>query len=157
MENKPQTIEIRRLDATDATDLYNMIIDSGQDYYRYFTAFKINQEVISGFLSKAKKNQYLGFFIEKTLIGFFMLRGLDEGYQIPSYGVFISKKYQSVGLARISVIYSISFCKLNRIEKLMLKVHPSNTAALKLYRDLGFSEDHIDQSNNNLVFYKEIS
>ncbi len=156
MESKLQTIEIRSLDATDASDLYKMIIDSEHHYYQYFTAFKITQEVISGFLSKAIKDQYLGFFIKKTLIGFFMLRGLDEGYQIPSYGVFISKKYQSVGLARLSVIYSISFCKLNRIEKLMLKVHPSNTAALKLYRDLGFVETHIDPSNNNLVFYKEI-
>jgi ribosomal protein S18 acetylase RimI-like enzyme len=156
MENELQTVEIRSLNVNHASDLCNMIINSGKNYYQYFTAFEINQEVIADFLSKVKRDQYLGFFIRETLVGFFMLRGLDEGYKIPSYGVFISKNYQSYGLAKLSVMHSISFCKLNRIEKLMLKVHPLNTSALKIYRDFGFVETCVDPSNDNLVFYKDI-
>jgi ribosomal protein S18 acetylase RimI-like enzyme len=156
MENELQTIEIRRLQPPHASDIYNLILHSDPKYYQYFTAFKANPEVITGFLSLAKRDQYLGFFVGNVLVGFFMLRGLDEGFAIPSYGVFISEKYQSCGLARLSVQYAFSFCKMNQIEKLMLKVHPSNKYALKIYREFGFVETGIDQSNNNLIFYKEI-
>lgn len=156
MESKLHTVEIRSLDTKHASDIYNLIISTDKSYYQYFTAFKIDLAVIATFLSKAENDCYLGFFVQDELIGFFMLRGFDEGYQIPSYGVFISEKYSSVGLARLSVMHAIAFCKLNRINKLMLKVHPSNTAALNLYRDVGFVENHIDPSNKNMVFYKDI-
>jgi GNAT superfamily N-acetyltransferase len=156
MENELQTVEIRSLNAAHASDLYNLILQSDPDYYRYFTAFKANLEVITGFLTNAKKDQYLGFFVHGTLAGFFMLRGLDEGFKVPSYGVFISEKYQSFGLGKLSVLYAFSFCKMNHIEKLMLKVHPLNTNALRIYREFGFVETRVDPSNNNLVFYKDI-
>ena len=156
MENDIQTVEIRSLLTTHTSDIYNLINNSDPKYYQYFTAFEANQEIISGFLTKAKRDQYLGFFIHGILVGFFMLRGLDEGFKIPSYGVFISEKYQSFGLGRLSVLYALTFCKMNQIEKLMLKVHPLNIHSLKIYREYGFVETHIDPSNNNLVLYKDI-
>jgi GNAT superfamily N-acetyltransferase len=155
MENELQTVEIRSLNTSHASDIYNLILHSDPIYYQYFTAFEANLEIITGFLTKAKRDQYLGFFVRDELVGFFMLRGLDEGFKIPSYGVFISEKYQSFGLARLSVIYAFSFCKMNHIEKLMLKVHPLNIYALKIYREFGFVETRVDPSNNNLVFYKD--
>jgi GNAT superfamily N-acetyltransferase len=156
MENDLQIVEIRSLHAAHASDIYNLILHTDPKYYQYFTAFKANLEDIEGFLTRKIKDQYLGFFIGDVLVGFFMLRGLDEGYKIPSYGVFISEKYQSFGLGRLSVIYAFSFCKMNHIEKLMLKVHPLNVYALKIYREFGFVEKGMDASNNNLIFYKDI-
>jgi ribosomal protein S18 acetylase RimI-like enzyme len=156
MENELQTVEIRSLNTTHASDIYNLILHSNPQYYQYFTAFRADLEVITDFLTRAKKDQYLGFFVCDKLAGFFMLRGLDDGFKIPSYGVFISEKYQACGLARLSVIYAFSFCKMNHIEKLMLKVHPLNVYALKIYRELGFVETGMDKSNNNLIFYKDI-
>ena len=29
-----------------------------------------------------------------------MLRGFDEGFEVPSYGVWISKKFSDMGLAK---------------------------------------------------------
>jgi len=157
MENELETVEIRSLRIEHASGICHLIHEARREYSQYFTAFEPNEAVISGFLKKARKDQYLGFFIQDNLIGFFMLRGLDAGFIIPSYGVFIAEEYSSFGLARLSVSYAISFCKMNRIEKLMLKVHPLNTAAMKLYRDFGFTEDYIDPINENLVFYKDIA
>jgi RimJ/RimL family protein N-acetyltransferase len=157
MENELETVEIKSLRVEHASDICHLIDEAGREYSQFFTAFEPNEAGISGFLKKARKDQYLGFFIQDNLIGFFMLRGLDAGFIIPSYGVFIAEKYSSFGLARLSVSYAISFCKLNRIKKLMLKVHPLNTAAMKLYRDFGFAEDHVDPENDNLVFYKDIA
>jgi GNAT superfamily N-acetyltransferase len=157
MGNELVTIEIRSLGVGHTSDILQLIQETNRDYSQYFTAFEPNEEVISRFLKKARKDQYLGFFIQDDLIGFFMLRGLDAGYKIPSYGVFIAEEYSSFGLARLSVSYAISFCRMNRIERLMLKVHPLNTAALKIYREFGFTEDHVDPVNKNLVFYKDIA
>ncbi len=156
MENEINTIEIRSLKEKDSFLLYNLFQKNDPTYYLYFTPFEINLQAITHCLVNAKKDQYLGFFIHEQLIGFFMIRGLDAGYEIPAYGVFISERYKGKGLARLSVEYSIGFCKLNQIQKLMLKVHPSNIQALNLYVRMGFVQTGFDIKNSNLVFHKAI-
>jgi len=156
MNNELQIVEIRKLSIGNAPDICNLAKVSRKEYFQYFTAFELIPEVVEAFLTKANKDQYLGFFINNSLVGFYMLRGLDAGYSIPSYGVFISEAYQSIGLAGLSVMHALSFCKLNRISKLMLKVHPENKKALEIYRNYGFIETGFDPANGNLVFHKQI-
>lgn len=157
MENEVTSVEIRRLKAGDSELLYDLFRQADREYYTYFTAFEIDLVQISDILKAAKKDPYFGFFIQDALIGFFMLRGFDAGYEIPSYGVFISEKYAGKGLARLSVEYAIAYCKLNHIPRLMLKVHPLNIRALNLYLKMGFVQTGFDHKNNNLVFHKTIN
>lgn len=149
-------VEIRRLKTEDSELLYDLFRHADRAYYNYFTAFEIDPLKISDILKAVKKDQYFGFYIQDALIGFFMLRGFDAGYEIPSYGVFISEKYKGKGLARLSVEYAIAFCKLHHIPRLMLKVHPLNSRALNLYLRMGFVQTGFDPKNNNLVFHKTI-
>ena len=51
-----------------------------------------------------------------------MLRGFDEGYEIPSYGVWISSKYANKGLAKLTLQYSIIYLPNGRCEKDYVKV-----------------------------------
>jgi len=50
----------------------------------------------------------------------------------------------------------LSICKINRIKKLMLKVHPENKIAKMIYENFGFIKESIDPKNNNLIYYKDI-
>jgi len=150
-----KSIGIKSIDATHAKELYKLLSDSNSEYLQHFTPFEISENSIFTILSNAILDRYFGVFIDKTLVGFYMLRGFDEGYDIPSYGVFISENYSFLGLAALTIQRSIAFCKVNNIKRLMLKVHPDNLTAMILYESFGFKAEGIDPKNNNLIYYKD--
>jgi RimJ/RimL family protein N-acetyltransferase len=84
-----------------------------------------------------------------------MLRGFDEGYEIPSYGVWISSKFSNRGLSALTLHHAFAFCKLNGIKILLLKVHPENVVAKKLYESLGFVKIGVDERNGNFIYHKK--
>ena len=67
-----------------------------------------------------------------------MLRGFDEGYQRPSFGVYIDQQYANKGLSKLALDYCISWCRLHDTPALMLKVHPDNLFAIRAYQKAGF-------------------
>jgi RimJ/RimL family protein N-acetyltransferase len=86
----------------------------------------------------AKRDRYWGIRWGKNLAGFFMLRGFDEGYERPSFGVFIVEAFSHYGLGKLALYYSLSWCRLNKIKAVMLKVHPDNIYARRIYEEAGF-------------------
>jgi RimJ/RimL family protein N-acetyltransferase len=90
------------------------------------------------------------------LVGFYMLRGLDEGYPAPMYGVFIGYSHRNKGLASQSLLHAETTCRSSHIERLMLKVHPHNTVAKKLYEARGFTPLRQDPQNNNTIMEKSL-
>jgi len=107
-------------------------------------------------IDSAVRDKYFGIFISDNLAGFYMLRGFDEGYEVPSYGVWISDKYSRMGLSTLTLQHAITFCRINSIKKIMLKVHPENVVAKNIYESFGFKEEGIDQKNSNLIYQKSL-
>ena len=118
----PLALEIKRLTIEQSKELANLLQSSNEEYSKFFIPFTFDLDTISGILSKTKNDQIYGIYVENNLAGFYMLRGFDEGYSIPSYGVWISEKYANRGLSTFTLQHAISFCKLNLIKKIMLKV-----------------------------------
>lgn len=85
-----------------------------------------------------------------------MLRGFDEGYSVPSYGVWISENYSNKGLSTFTLQHAISFCKLNSIKKIMLKVHPDNVSAKHIYEKHGFKQTGVDPKIHHLIYHKDL-
>lgn len=147
-----QEIIIKKIQADSAEELAGLLQSEPSQYSKYFTPFNFNTETIKEILSKSRKDIFFGLFLNNKIIGFYMLRGFDEGFKIPSYGVWISNKYAGKGLAKLTLQHSISFCKINNIEQIMLKVHPENTGAKKLYENFGFKPSGIDKKNDNIIY-----
>ena len=137
MKNNKNVV-IKEIDNNYSRELSGLLKNSDQKYSEYFLPFEFNYETINKILSGKKYDKYFGLFIDEKLAGFYMLRGFDEGYTIPAYGVWISKEYSNMGLGKLTLSHAISFCKVNQIKKLMLKVHPDNLVAKKIYEDAGF-------------------
>lgn len=151
-----KTIEIKKLDTSHSKELSTLLFQSDKNYSKYFIPFSFDLESINAILKEIKKDMFFGFFINNNLVGFHMLRGWDAGYEIPSYGVFISYKYSGLGLGKISLQHAISICHLNKTNKIMLKVHPENLIAKKLYELSGFVNLGIDSKNNHLIYFKDL-
>ena len=111
---------------------------------------------IKEILERATNDKYFGVLISEKIVGFYMLRGFDDGYEIPSYGVWVAKEFSDLGLAKLTLQHAISYCKVNGIKKIMLKVHPDNSVAKKTYENYGFKQEGTDAKNNNLIYYKEL-
>jgi len=152
----PLTLEIKRLNINNAKELTNLLQSSDKEYSKYFIPFTFDFETISEILSKAKNDQIYGIYVKQNLAGFYMLRGFDEGYSVPSYGVWISEKYANEGLSTFTLQHAISFCKLNSIKKLMLKVHPENLAAKHIYEKYGFIQTGVDPKIHHLIYHKDL-
>ena len=86
-----------------------------------------------------------------------MLRGLDEGYIEPMYGVFVFHQYSGKGIARLTISHAESFCKLYGYKQLLLKVFVENARAKKLYEYLGFKFLREEELSKQTVLYKNIN
>ncbi|GAB4293808.1 MAG: hypothetical protein Kow0098_14950 [Ignavibacteriaceae bacterium] len=151
-----KVITIKKIDKSFAKELSELLSNSSEEYTKYFTPFNFGFDTILKILSEKKYDLYFGLFINETLAGFYMLRGFDEGYSIPSYGVFISEKYTGKGLSTLTLQHAIAHCRLNGIRKIMLKVHPDNHPAKHIYQNFGFEFVGIDTGNKNLIFEKKL-
>ncbi len=145
-------IIIRRAEPADSASVSLMLTAQPEAYIMHFKPFSFSAEEIKKRFLSAKADRYWILNFGNELAGFFMLRGFDEGYEIPSFGVVISKPWSGKGLSALALQYSISWCKANGIAKLMLKVHPDNSRAKEIYERFGFEKVKIDPKNANMVY-----
>ena len=149
-------INFRKLGPGDAETLIQLINQDTKDYSKYFVAFEFDSVTIENILTKAKNDLYCGVYWGEELTGFYMLRGFDEGFTIPSYGVYISSRFNNKGLAALTLNHAISICKLHGFKKIRLKVHKENIFAFKQYKKYGFIETGFDEKINNFILHKDI-
>jgi RimJ/RimL family protein N-acetyltransferase len=152
-----KSIEIRELKLEHVSSLVKSLSAEDPEYLKHFTAFELTLESFTAILAKAVNDKYFGIFFSDKIVGFYMLRGFDEGYDIPSYGVLIFSKFSNNGLSKLTLYHAFSMCKLNNISTLMLKVRPDNKFAKKLYESLGFDKTGFDEKNGNYIYHKSLS
>jgi len=151
------SVEIKELRPEHISELVKKLSENSAEYLKLFTAFELTSDTFNSILSKAIWDKYFGIFFGETIIGFYMLRGFDQGYEVPSYGVVISSDFSNKGLSRLTLYHAFALCKLNGIKKIMLKVRPENIFAKKLYESVGFERTGFDEKNGNYIYYKTLS
>jgi ribosomal-protein-alanine N-acetyltransferase len=149
----PANLEIKKIDLNQAQELSSLLQNADKEYSKYFIPFNFDLESIKKVLSGVKNDMFYGIYTNQKLIGFYMLRGWDAGYDIPSYGVWISQKYSSKGISKLTLYHAISICKINNVQKLMLKVHPDNLVAKNIYEGFGFIFSEVDKKIGHLIYY----
>ncbi|MCK4664985.1 MAG: GNAT family N-acetyltransferase [Bacteroidales bacterium] len=149
-------IKIKVINKNYAQELSSLMSNTDPEYSKYFIPFNYDMDSIKSILAKAKLDLYFGVFVQNIIVGMFMLRGFDEGYKTPAYGVWIAQEYSGLGLSKLTLQYVMSLCKLNNIKRIMLKVHPENSVAKTIYESYGFFRNGEDLINNHLIYYKKI-
>jgi ribosomal-protein-alanine N-acetyltransferase len=92
-----------------------------------------------------RKDLYYAAFLGDQLIGYGMLRGWDEGYSVPSFGVAVGAAYRGRGIGRGLLRYAIEYARKRGASTMMLKVHLDNPGARHLYESEGFAFQEIPQ------------
>ena len=151
-----KNVEIKELLSDQASTLSELILNTPKDHTKYFAPFSFEEDSIKKIINNAVNDKYFGIFINDDIVGFYMLRGFDEGFEVPSYGVWISDRFSGLGLSMLTLQHAITFCKINNIKKIMLKVHPENIIAKSIYETFGFKQEGFDDNNSNLIYYKSL-
>jgi len=60
-------------------------------------------------------------------------------------------------LSKLSLLFAIGWCKVNGLRTLMLKVHPENIVAKKIYEDTSFKAVGVDPKNDNLIMHRTLA
>jgi [ribosomal protein S18]-alanine N-acetyltransferase len=89
------------------------------------------------------KDLYFAATHEGRVVGYSMLRGWDEGFEIPSLGICVDPAFQGLGLGAALMQHLISAALVAGSKKIILKVNRTNEPAIQLYRKFGFElADH---------------
>lgn len=155
-------ITFRPLTGSDAKNISSLLMASSLDYVRYFQPFNFDVTAVASKLDGTSIDKYFGIIVQESnsdgseLVGFYMLRGMDEGYSDPMYGVFIAQHWQNKGIGRLSLCHAECFCKMNSYKRLLLKVHSANCKAKGLYDSFGFKAVNDDTKSLNILMSKNL-
>lgn len=104
------------------------------------------------------KNYYVFFMDEDNILGYGMLRGWQEGYEIPSLGIIIDIDHRGMGISKVLMDHLESMAQINGAKKIRLTVYKENQKAISLYNKLGyiFSEKNEEELIGIKNFYSGI-
>jgi RimJ/RimL family protein N-acetyltransferase len=143
---------IRPLEPSDAVVISAFMRAQHAEYIRFFYAFGSDEGSIVKILSASRMDVYSGVFWNRELIGVFMLRGWDDGYEIPSFGVVIDEKHRGKAFLNVTVETAKLICKLSGINRYMVKIHPDNVALRNVHK-MGFYQTGVEESTGNVIFH----
>lgn len=135
----PPMIDIRRLAPADAPALAAFFAEIAADpasarfHPHPFDAAQA--ERVAGW---SGRDVYLGAFEGARVLGYGMLRGWDDGWQVPSLGICLAPAARGRGLSRPLMLALHDHARAAGAPRIRLKVYPDNTAAVRLYEGLGY-------------------
>jgi len=147
-----KSLSIRQLEPADAAAIAGFMRSQSNEYLRFFYAFGSDEAAIADMLSASKRDIYSGIFWQGSLIGVFMLRGWDAGYEMPTFGVLIDEKHRGNAFLNLTVDTAKLICRLSGLKRFMVKIHPDNTALRNVHR-MGFYQTGVEESTGNIIFH----
>jgi ribosomal protein S18 acetylase RimI-like enzyme len=116
-------------------------VNNRPEVIRQFHPFPLSPETARNIVSRPQRDRYYLMTAKSGgVVGLCMLRGWDEGYNTPSFGLLVDYRHYGQGLGRSMTEYAIAQAKSIGCARLRLSVNASNARARSLYESLGFME-----------------
>jgi GNAT superfamily N-acetyltransferase len=128
---------IVRQDADELSDLFERNADSVS---RTFDPFPLTRSSARRIALQPRSDAFYIARLSGSAAAMSMLRGFDEGYDVPSFGVFVDSALQGYGIGRRFTIWTIEQAWIMNCPAVRLSVYGDNARARSLYNDLGFIE-----------------
>jgi len=136
---KPKGLEIRMVYSGCEKLLlsfFQEIKETGDD--KFFHPHLFTEEQIDRIVNHCGKDLYYVMIDGGAIIGYAMLRGWEEGYEIPSLSIIIDKACRENGFGKLFMSFLHSAAKRKGAKKIRLKVHKDNTHTYFFYRNMGY-------------------
>jgi hypothetical protein len=150
-----ECLTIRDLRPEDAAALSSLLKAQPPEYARFFYAFGSDEREIAKLLRERRRDVYAGLYWRGEMVGVFMLRGWDAGFDVPSFGVLIDERQRGGDFMKLSLDAAKLICRLCGARALMAKIHPDNISP-KGARRLGFVQTGVEPETGNVVYHMEL-
>lgn len=119
----------------------------------FFSPHPRDENSINRIVGNNGRDLYYVMVEDEKILGYGLLRGWDEGYQIPSLGVAIHPSVRGTGLGKILITFLHIVAFRRGACKVRLRVHRDNEKAIDLYKSFGYVfEDDVNQAEYFLGF-----
>lgn len=147
MEKALDSVNIVKLDHSNLRELMDFLNRNSGLKLEHFFPHPFNIDYLIYLLLNRTKDYYCMIMINQTVVAYGMLRGWEEGYDVPSLGVAVDSNYRGKGLGRLMCEYLKTVAELKGSKKIRLRVHKDNNKAKTLYLSLGyvFSDEPKDE------------
>ncbi len=105
-----------------------------------FDPFELTSEQATRIALEPRRDMFFVARLRDALIAMSMLRGFDEGFVVPSFGIFVDHRHHGRGIGRELTAWTVEAARDRGCPAVRLSVYASNTTALRLYRSLGFQD-----------------
>lgn len=132
-------LEIKLIDGSIEGQLsrfFRVIKNSGSD--KYFHPHPFNEEEARKRSVYRGKDLYYVLSEGEEIIGYGMLRGWDEGYEVPSLGIIVHPDLRGEGMGKMFVHFLHAAAKRKGAKQVRIKVRLDNTEAVNLYKNIGY-------------------
>lgn len=102
------------------------------------------------------RDDYFAVFDGEEIVGYGMLRGWDEGYASPAFGVCVKPGERGRGVGRTLLAYALERAREKGAPSVMLKVHDDNKPARALYESFGFVFSERTPDGSQLVGWRQL-
>jgi ribosomal protein S18 acetylase RimI-like enzyme len=156
MSEDSAALEVRRLTAEWKQSLlaFFRALEKAKDV-EYFQPHPFTDEAVERILCTTRKDLYYVLVDGEEVLAYGMLRGWDEGYEIPSLGIAVHPRFRSNGLGRFFMHFLRAAARFRGAQKVRLRVHSQNATAARLYESLGY-EFRSDGDGRHLVGVLEL-
>ena len=137
----PDHVQLIRIGPSQAAALTRLFTRSaGTDTARQFDPFPLNEQTARMIAQRPHADLYFAGESNGELIGMTMLRGWEEGYETPSFGILVDRAHRGRGVGRRMTELTIEQARAAGCARVRLSVYASNRRAHGLYQRLGFVE-----------------
>jgi ribosomal protein S18 acetylase RimI-like enzyme len=132
-------LEIRRLtpEWTAATAAFLQAVGSDADA-RFFTPHPFDRATVEALAASPGRDLYAVLVEGGSVLAYGLLRGWNEGYEVPSLGVAVAPAARGRGLGRLMMHFLHAAARRRGALQVRLRVHAGNEKALALYREMGY-------------------
>jgi len=155
MTHRHDYFTVRPLEVEDAGLVAALLRKQPAEYARFFYAWSSDEAEIGKALAARARDCYAGLFWSGELVGFYMLRGWDAGYDVPAFGVLIDIQHRGGSFMRVALDIAKMTARLAGATRLMAKIHPDNVSPAGARR-LGLVETGREESTGNIIYHHEL-
>jgi [ribosomal protein S18]-alanine N-acetyltransferase len=121
---------------TEIARFYQRLVDARRDrtfHPHPFDAVEAHRRAVYDGL-----DEYHVALHDGTIVAYGMLRGWDEGYDVPSLGLAVDDAWQRRGIGRRMLVYLHDIARARKASRVRLRVDRDNKAARRLYESIGY-------------------
>jgi len=122
--------------------------------YEFFHPHKFSYFSLLNEVLQHDKDYYVFLMDNDNVVGYGLLRGWQEGYEIPSLGIMIDVDFRGKGFSSQMMQHLHEIAKTKGSDKIRLTVYKENKTAICLYNKLGY--EFSDKNENELVGIKNL-